>query len=161
MVRSRRWGLAAASWSALFAAAHFFWALGGSLGLAESVGDRLARERPLAFVAFGLWGVGLLLLVAAAIGALLAAHELSGARRRALLVVGVGIAGVLLFRAVLVEFLLLSGSLQVNQAISEDERYWTLVLWNPWFLLGGLTFALAVNASRYSTADHDGPATAG
>lgn len=157
VARSPRWGLAAAGWSAAFATGHFLWALGGSRGLAESAGDQLARERPLAFVVLGLWGVGLLLLLAAAIGALLAVHQLSGTRRRILLLVGAAIAGLLLFRAVLVEFLLV---FQVPQAVSEDQRYWTLAFWNPWFLVGGLTFALAVNASRLSPSGRSGSAGA-
>lgn len=46
MVRSRRWGYVAAGWATLFAALHFFWALGGSAGLATSAGVELATERP-------------------------------------------------------------------------------------------------------------------
>src|SRR4051794_40838379 len=135
--RNPRWGWVAACWSVILAAVHFFWALGGSLGLAESAGARLASERPLSFVAFGLWGVGALLLAAGVIGALLAGQSMTGGRRRALLLLGAGIAAILLLRAVVIELLLLTRGLQGAQAVSDSQRYWTLVLWNPWFLLGG------------------------
>ncbi|MBV7696586.1 DUF3995 domain-containing protein [Streptomyces sp. TRM70350] len=50
-----------------FAGLHFFWALGGQVGLDVSSGERLVSERPAWFVAGGLWGVGLLCLVGAAV----------------------------------------------------------------------------------------------
>ncbi|MGH3756073.1 MAG: esterase-like activity of phytase family protein, partial [Pseudonocardiaceae bacterium] len=46
----------------LFAALHFYWALGGDAGLASVAGTELAAERPQWFVLAGLWGVGLLLV---------------------------------------------------------------------------------------------------
>lgn len=51
--RNRGWGLAACTWAVVFAALHFYWALGGDLGLAVSAGP-LAEERPLWFVVVGL-----------------------------------------------------------------------------------------------------------
>ena len=78
---SRRWGHAAAAWAGLFAALHLFWAAGGALGLAESAGRELAAERPLWFVAAGLYGVALALVTAAGLGVLLARSPLTGAGR--------------------------------------------------------------------------------
>ena len=144
---SRRWGYAAAGWAAAFAVVHLYWALGGELGLAESAGRRLADERPAAFVLGGLYGVGLALLVAAALGAALARLRITG-RRRLLPLLGAGVAAVLLARAVVVEVLLLADPGYGGGAISAAQRWWALVLWNPWFLLGGITFALAALAAR-------------
>lgn len=133
----------AAAWAGLFAAAHLYWALGGSAGLAESAGVELARDRPTWFVVLGLYGVALLLAGGAVLGAALA-HGPRGRRTSRLLpIVGGGIAGVLLLRAVVVEALLLFDTGYGNGAISPAERFWTLVLWDPWFLIGGVAFARA------------------
>jgi hypothetical protein len=149
---SRRWGYAAASWSAAFAALHLFWALGGSAGLAESAGARLARERPTQFVVGGLYGVAVVLAVAVVLGVALARSPLNS-RRRWLPLLGAGVAAVLLLRAISVEALLLADAGYGDGAVSGAQRWWTLALWNPWFLLGGLLFALAaLAASRHRPA---------
>ena len=147
-LRSRRWGHAAAAWAASFAALHVFWALGGSAGLASSAGSDLAETRPGWFVAGGLWGVGGLLVGAALLGIALArAHARPWLRRLAVLG-GLAVAVLLLVRGIGVELLLLGGALDGNSAISPEQRYWALVLWNPWFVAGGLAFGLAAGASR-------------
>ena len=146
-LRSRRWGYVAAAWATLFAVLHLFWALGGSTGLASSAGTDLARQRPGWFVAGGLWGVGGLLLGAAALGVVLARSRPRGWRRRALLLAGAAVALLLLIRGISVEVLLLGGALDGNTAISPDQRRWSLLLWNPWFVAGGLAFGLAAAAS--------------
>jgi hypothetical protein len=63
---------------------------------------------------------------------------------------GAGLAGLLLERAVVVEALLLSDAEYGHGAIEPAERFWTLVLWNPWFLTGGIAFALASVAARWN-----------
>ena len=155
---SRRWGYVAAGWAITFAALHFFWALGGSAGLAASAGMQLAAERPVWFVAAGLWGVGGLLLIGAGIGAALARAEVDGLRRLLLTVVGSGIALLLLARGVSVEILLLAGVYDANTALGPDQAHWTLVLWNPWFIAGGVAFAAAAVAFRRSAGRTDAPA---
>jgi hypothetical protein len=147
-VRTWRWGYAAAVWAGLFAAAHLYWALGGSIGLAESAGAELARNRPTWFVVLGLYGVALLLAGGAVLGVALAHGPCGRGWWRLLPFLGAGVAGVLLLRAVVVEALLLSDADYGHGAISPAERFWTLVLWNPWFLIGGGTFALASVAAR-------------
>jgi hypothetical protein len=148
---SRRWGYAAAGWSAAFAALHLYWALGGTVGLAESAGRRLANERPIEFVLGGLYGVAALLAAAAVLGVALARRPLT-ARRRLLPLLGAGVAAVLLVRAVVVEILLLADVDYGRGAVSADQHWWTLVLWNPWFLVGGLAFAMATLAARAASA---------
>jgi hypothetical protein len=59
---------------------------------------------------------------------------------------------VLLGRAIGVEALLLSDANYGDGAISRSERFWTLTLWNPWFLVGGLAFGLAAVAAFRSPA---------
>ncbi len=146
---SRWWAYLAAAWATVFAGLHFFWALGGEAGLEVSAGERLASERPAWFVAGGLWGVGLLCLAGAAVALGLSRRGVHGLRWRALRWLGVGIGGLLLVRGLLVEMLLLAGASAVG-AVGAAQEFWTLVLWNPWFVLGGALFAPA--AHRFGTA---------
>ncbi len=145
---SRRWGYAAAGWSGLFAAVHLFWALGGSTGLAESAGTELAEDRPAWFTALGLYGVAALLLVAGGVGVALGRGAVLLRRRWLLPLLGAGVAGVLLLRAVVVHVVLLSDAGYGGGAVSAAQRSWTLWVWNPWFLLGGVLFGLAAVAAR-------------
>lgn len=142
-----RWGRAACAWAVTFAVPHFYWALGGSWGLAVSAGP-LAEERPGWFVAVGLWGVGVLCLVGGALGWLLARPRPAGPAGRVLAVLGWCACAVLFLRGIAVE-LLLTGATGQEVDVSPEQRWWTLLLWNPWFLLGGLVFGLA--ARGFST----------
>jgi hypothetical protein len=127
----------------LFAAVHVYWAVGGSAGLASSAGADLAARRPVTFVLFGLWGVALTLLAGAAFGVGLARLRPSGWPRRGMVVLGL-LVGVLLFaRALLLELVLLTGAGGVASAVGPLETHWSLILWNPWFALGGLALIMA------------------
>src|SRR5438477_6689311 len=91
------WGRIACTWAVAFAALHFYWALGGSRGLSVSAGP-LAETRPTWFVAVGLWGVGLLCLVAGVLGWLLARPRPRGLFGRAVRALGWCACAVLLAR---------------------------------------------------------------
>jgi hypothetical protein len=115
------------------------------------VGHReLAAERPLWFVAAGLYGVALALVTAAGLGVLLARSPLTGQAGWSLPLLGAGVAVLLLVRAVGVQALLPTDAGYGGGAVSPAQRWWTLLLWNPWFLLGGLLFGLAAGAARRS-----------
>lgn len=144
VVGSRWWGRAAASWAGLFALVHLYWALGGSVGLAESAGRTLAQERPLGFVLTGLYGVALALAVAAALGLLLTRDR----SPRLLPLCGFTVSAVLLLRAGVVEALLLTDAGYGGGDIGAAQRFWSLVLWNPWFLVGGVLFGFAAAGAR-------------
>jgi hypothetical protein len=137
--RSGWWGRAACAWAIAFAVAHFYWALGGDVGLGVSAGP-LAQERPGWFVALGLWGVGALCLAGALLGRFLARPVLPGPAGRAVTAFGWCACAVLLVRGLAVEVLLLA---DVAVDIGPEQRTWTLLLWNPWFLIGGLVFGAA------------------
>lgn len=111
----------AACWAGLLAVLHFYWALGGSVGLATSAGAELADERPAWIVAAGLWGVGVLLLAATGLTVALTGRRSTGGRRL-LLVGGAAVGSLLLVRAIGVEVLLLSGALDGNSALEPDQR---------------------------------------
>ncbi|MFF2429300.1 DUF3995 domain-containing protein [Streptomyces mirabilis] len=145
-LKSSRWyGYLAAGWATIFASAHFFWALGGKVGLDISAGQRLADERPGWFVAGGLWGVGCLCLIGASVALGLRRRGVDGRPWAFLKVLGWGIGGLLLFRGILVEVLLITGVAEVD-GVSSAQKFWTLVLWNPWFILGGVLFGLAARS---------------
>jgi len=147
-LKDRRWGRAAAGWSMVFAAVHLYWELGGAVGLAESAGADLADERPTWFVAGGLYGMAVLLLATAALGVAIGRRELIGLRGRVLWLLAIAVAAVLTARAVGVEVVLLLDPGYGGGAVSPSQRFWTLALWNPWFLTGGVLFGVAAWAAR-------------
>ncbi|MFE3647390.1 MULTISPECIES: DUF3995 domain-containing protein [unclassified Streptomyces] len=144
------WGRVAGAWAVAFGVLHFYWALGGSWGLDVSAGP-LAEDRPGWFVAVGLWGVGMLCLAGGVLGWLLTRPRWPGAAGRAVAALAWCACAVLLVRGVAVEALLLTDAAGGEVNVSADQRFWTLVLWNPWFLAGGLAFGLA--ARRFGRAE--------
>jgi len=149
---SSRWGGAAAAatmWCGSFAGLHLFWALGGSVGLASSAGRDLAMRRPASFVIFGLYGTALLLVVGILIIAVTQRPQAARRLRRAasvlMAVVGVG----LVLRGLALEVLLATNAAGLRANVGPLETHWSLILWNPWFAVGGTLFiATAIRASR-------------
>ncbi|MFD8197543.1 DUF3995 domain-containing protein [Streptomyces wuyuanensis] len=150
--RSTVWGRIACGWAVSFAALHFYWGLGGDVGLGVSAGT-LASERPLWFVVAGLWGVGGLCLLGGGLARLLTRSDLRRTPAALVRWVGWGVSAVLLTRGIGVEVLLLTGAAPVDASVSEEQRAWSLALWNPWFIAGGLAFGLAtLRAGRNASA---------
>ncbi|WP_251091687.1 DUF3995 domain-containing protein [Streptomyces sp. Caat 7-52] len=141
------WGRLACLWAIAFAGLHFYWALGGDVGLSVSAGP-LAAERPLWFVVAGLWGVGALCLLGALLAWLLARSRLRGVPALLARWQGWGVSALLLARGIGVEVLLLTDTTHLSTSVSVGQRAWTLALWNPWFIAGGVAFALAALRSR-------------
>ncbi|GAB7029638.1 DUF3995 domain-containing protein [Streptomyces sp. NPDC021749] len=144
------WGRLACLWATAFAGLHFYWAVGGDAGLSLSAGP-LATERPLWFVVAGLWGVGVLCLLGALLAWLLARPGLQGVPALLARWLGRGVSALLLARGIGIEVLLLTDSAHLDASVSAGQRAWTLVLWNPWFIAGGLAFGLATLRSRRHT----------
>jgi hypothetical protein len=152
---SSRWGVeaaAAAVWCGAFACLHLFWALGGSIGLASSAGYDLAERRPTSFVIFGLFGVAMFLVVGIGVIAATQSSRIAERWRHAatvlVAVVGVGLA----IRGVALEVLLAMNVGGLQASVGPLETYWGLVLWNPWFALGGALFivtAIRGSSSRF------------
>jgi hypothetical protein len=61
-------------------------------------------------------------------------------------------------RGIAVEMLLLADTAGQEADVSPEQRLWTLVLWNPWFLVGGLVFGLS--AREFGRADGSSSGTA-
>lgn len=150
------WGRIACLWAVAFAGLHFYWAVGGDVGLSVSAGP-LATERPLWFVVAGMWGVGALCLLGALLARLLVRPGLLGVPARLARWAGWGVSVLLLARGIGIEVLLLTDAAYLDASVGAGQRAWTLALWNPWFIVGGLAFGLA--ASRVGRrADGAGPA---
>ncbi|MDT0275252.1 DUF3995 domain-containing protein [Blastococcus goldschmidtiae] len=136
-----RWGYLASSWAALFALLHIFWALGAPWLLASSAGTALAADRPTWFVIAGLWGVAALLVVGAVMGVALAQRRTGGRAARFVVVLSCLGGACLLLRGVVVQVVLLTDAGGVASNVGEEQMRVSLLLWNPWFVLGGLLFA--------------------
>jgi len=149
---SSRWGVAAAAaamWCGSFACLHLFWALGGSIGLASSAGRDLAGRRPANFVIFGLYGTALLLVIGILTIAVTQSPRAARRLRRAATVLLAVVGVVLLLRGLALEVLLATNTAGLRAKVGPLETHWGLILWNPWFALGGVLFiATAIRASR-------------
>ncbi|MEV7405902.1 DUF3995 domain-containing protein [Streptomyces sp. NPDC091267] len=142
-----RWpGCAAAAWALLFAVPSFVWATGSTIGARSTVSPSLvmlARDGVPWFVAV-LWVTGFLKLFGALIGIGLTRPRGSQISR-ALVFCGGGAAplliwhgGLFVVHGVLVE----AGAVAVEPDLAALTA-WYLYLWGPWFIVGGLAFALA------------------
>ncbi|WP_165914842.1 DUF3995 domain-containing protein [Nocardia alba] len=154
--------MAAVLWSCVFAGLHLFWALGGSVGLASSAGSDLAVRRPPLFVAAGLWGVAVALLAGAVFVGVAAVGSVPRRYRRVMAWM-IGLAGlVLLARGVLVEIALAVDVGGIRGEVGPHQTWWSLVLWNPWFMFGGVLFIGAgLRIARVWLGDAVTPSTRG
>ncbi|MBT2442923.1 DUF3995 domain-containing protein [Streptomyces sp. ISL-36] len=144
------WGRIACLWAAAFAGLHFYWAVGGDVGLSISAGP-LATESPLWFVVAGLWGAGALCLLGSLLAWLLARPRLRGVPALLTRSLGWGVSALLLVRGIGIEVLLLTNTTHLDTSVDAAQRAWTLALWNPWFIAGGLAFGLAALRSHRRT----------
>lgn len=138
-----RWGYLACAWCLIFAAAHVYWAVGGTIGLASSAGADLATRRPLWFVAVGLWGTAAVLTLGAAFGMSLVRRRPGAGLRRAMVILGVAAGATAAARGLVLELFLLGDFDSIATSVGPLETRWSLVLWNPWFFVGGIAFLLA------------------
>jgi hypothetical protein len=151
-------GYAACLWALVFAALSFYWAAGGTVG-ADTVGgniEALGRARDPGFVTL-LWGTG----VAKALMGLLAlalvrpwGHLLS---RRLLLLVawilGVGMAAygaIQLVATGSAAGLMATGIISSRGSTNWTAIHWHLLLWDPWWLAGGVLFSVAAWSYQHS-----------
>lgn len=88
----------------------------------------------------------------ACLGAALARPTRGDRTRRVLVVSGAAVGLLLLLRGLGIELLLLAGVYDGNPAVTPGQRHWSLVLWNPWFALGGAAFLLATSGARRAPA---------
>ena len=113
---STLWARIACLWAAAFAGLHFYWAVGGDVGLSISAGP-LATQRPLWFVIAGLWGGGVLCLLGALLAWLLARSGLRGATALPARWLGWGVSALLLVRGIGIEVLLLTNTTHLDTSV--------------------------------------------
>lgn len=137
-------GYAASAWALVFAAMSFYWAAGGTVG-ASTIGAFALSRNP-TFVAI-LWVTGLLKAFGGVLALGLVRPWGRSVSRWLLLVPAWCLgAGLLLYGGVnLVQHgLMATGIISIPTAIGSMMAVrWHLLLWDPWWLLGGIVFCLA------------------
>jgi hypothetical protein len=148
-------GYAACGWALVFAGVSFYWGLGGTLGLA-TLGreiEQLALVRDPMTVAIGAWGAGAAKVLAALV-ALAPVQPWGHAIPLRLRLVTVWIVGVLLVVYGIANFvqhgLMAADVVAIPQSFGAEALPWHLLLWDPWWLAGGLLF---VAVAWYATRD--------
>jgi Protein of unknown function (DUF3995) len=154
-VGRNRAAFAAALWALVFAAMSFYWAAGGTLGL-ETLGNEIEREaeaREPDTVAL-IWVTGALKVVGAALALALARRWSHAFLSRAVGWAGLAV-GILLIVYALANFaqhgLMAAGAVDTPESLGASAVDWHLVLWDPFWLLGGVLFTAA--AWRYRRAE--------
>jgi Protein of unknown function (DUF3995) len=138
---------AAAAWAFLFAVPSFYWAAGGEIALDTLAVEleRDARERDSGTVALT-WFTGALKVVGGLVALSLVRPWGARIPRRLRLVaaLGAGVGLALYGAAGLVEKILMeTGAINVSAPFGSDRVIWYLLLWDPYWLLGGILFLLA------------------
>lgn len=154
---SARWpGYAACAWALVFAAQSIYHAAGGTVG-AETIGPAIAepvRAREPAWVAL-MWVTAALKLIAALLALALVRPWGRVVPRRLLLAAGwcaVAVMGVYEGAASLVQHaLMVAGVIDTPEGLGATAARWHPLLWDPWWLLGGILFGLAT--WRYQRRD--------
>jgi hypothetical protein len=142
-------GYAACAWALVFAAMSFYWAVGGTFGIetqAESI-QAAARDRDAEFVAV-LWATGALKVAGAGLALALVQQWGRMIPRRLLLVAAwVTSGGILLYGGlnfiVGVAVALLRAIDVVETPADTSAFWWHLLLWDPWWMLGGVLYCMA------------------
>lgn len=151
-------GYAAAGCAFLFAAVSFYWAAGGTLGLA-TVGQEaveLSRSGNVAVIAAP-WFVGVVKVAGGLLA--LALVQPWGRRafpRRLLLLAGwAGTAALVLYGAANISALLLVqvGVIQAPAEMDWQGFYGHLYLWDPWFLVWGLLLGMTMRYFSRTTQE--------
>jgi hypothetical protein len=140
------------AWCMIFAAISVYWLLGGTVGratLAKAIQEQAAAgDRDFIVTTW----VTVALKVAGGLMALATVRPWGGRVPRRLLLTLLTGAGVLLTLYGVAGFiekaLMLSGVIGLPAAMGEGPARWYLVLWEPWWILGGVLFLLTANAMR-------------
>lgn len=145
MVAQRRaafFGAAACVWALVFAAISFYWAMGGRAGT-ETLGPAITglAQDP-TFIAF-VWVTAILKVLLGLLALALIRLPENRILRRLLLASGwaAGIGMVLYGGASFVQHaLMLTGAVRLPAGLGETAAFWHLLLWDPFWMLGGLLF---------------------
>ncbi len=138
------WCVLVAGWSLVFAAPHFYWALGGRGGLGAQAAAADAALQQGWFAAYNL-AAGILGISGAVVGVVVATTW-GGRRVRRWLLSAASVACVLLLLRGALGLTLLGGS--VLSGTFDEQAPLVLLAIEPWFVLGGLAFGGMVRSQR-------------
>jgi hypothetical protein len=152
-MRAAQFGYAAAAWAFVFALMSFYWGLGGRAGI-HTLGPGLAAlANDPWFVALGLWGAGIAKVIGGLVAlALVRPWGRAFPRRLLLIAAWVGGGGALLYGTALFiqHGLMLAGILAIPAGLGPVAARWHLLLWDPWWVSGGLLFVVTAKVFSLS-----------
>lgn len=141
-------GYAACAWALLFAALSFYWAAGGTLAV-ETNAPAITRPvlaREPGWIAL-LWATGALKAVAGLLALALVRPWGMVLPRRLLLAGGWAAFAIMALyegaASLLQHALMVAGLIATPAGLGATSARWHLLLWDPWWLLGGILFGLA------------------
>ena len=145
-------GYAACAWALAFALLSFYWAAGGMIGVKTLSTDLRhdAEVRSAGFVAL-VWATGVLKVGAGLLALALVQRWGSRVPRRLLLVVGWGTGALLTLYGGMGLVSAAVGELGIVESIDPSTVRWYLLLWEPYWVLGGLLFLAAAWHFRQSS----------
>ncbi|WP_161982462.1 DUF3995 domain-containing protein [Dictyobacter alpinus] len=133
---------AAGAWAFLFALLSFFWAAGGKTGLHE-----FEIEKPDAFL-YATNLIAAVLKVVAGLIALALVQPWGKRIPRWMLITSACVAGAIFILhglySILGDILVIVGVVPISEPTNSKWRLLDLYLWGPWWLLGGILFALVL-----------------
>lgn len=143
------WPVMVGIWSLIFAAPHFYWAVGGRAGLGAQADAADAALEQGWFAAYNL-AAGCLAVLGLALALALSGRGSSRRVRRWLLAFTIAASVVLLLRGMLGLTLLAVSAMQGN---FDRQTPAILLAVEPWFVLGGLAYAgLALHQRKRANA---------
>lgn len=137
-------GYTACAWMVVFALISFYWAVGGTAGLATTaVGQELAGN---SWFIIALWLTGILKLGGALFALALVQSWGQRIPRLLLLVPAWGTGALLVFHGgdfVVQGALTETGLISLSSPDGWTQAHWQTFVWGPWWLLGGFLFCVA------------------
>jgi hypothetical protein len=150
-IRPAAWaGYAAAAWAFAFAALSFYWAAGGTAG-GETIGPAITDLGHDPVFVLLLWAIGLLKVLGGLLALALVQPWGRSIPRWLLLALGWGGGGLLALyggASWVQEVLMVAGVIPIPAGLGPTAAMWHVVLWDPWWLLGGVLFIVAARAYR-------------
>lgn len=140
----------ACAWAFIFAIPSFYWAAGGEVGL-DTLGDEISSLQAEPWFAVFVWVTAFMKVALGLIVLMLLRRYDSMLLNRAVRVV-VWTAGVICIvyggLNLLARLIMALGVIPTPDAMYSSAAMWHLMLWNPWWVLGGVSLVLAVYATK-------------
>lgn len=157
--RSTAWvAYAACAWAFVFAALSFYWAIGGTVGI-DTIGPAITKpvlaHDPI-WVAL-IWGTGALKVIAGLVALALVCSWGRLVPRWLLLIAAWSACAVMALYEGAASWvqhgLMAAGAIGIPAGLGATALRWHLVLWDPWWLLGGVLFGAATWSYQRRSSD--------